>query len=71
MIYVAALSINSIDKIPLSKKAQIAYLKADKASSKVFNKYANFADIFSPKLAAEFSKYTEINNYIIELVDDL
>lgn len=29
------------------KKAQIAYLKIDKALIKIFNKYANFIDIFS------------------------
>ncbi len=53
-----------------SKRAQIAYLKADEASSKVFSKYADFVDIFSLKLAVELPKHTRINNYAIELVDD-
>ena len=58
------------DEIHALKKAQIAYLKADNAPTKVLSKYANFADVSSPKLAAKLSKYTRINNYAIELVDD-
>ena len=54
----------------LSKKAQIAYLKVDEALTKVSNKYANFADVFSPKLAVELLEYTRINDYTIKLVDD-
>ena len=54
-----------------SKKALITYLKADKASIEVSNKYANIIDIFSSKLVAKLLVYTEINNYLIELVDDL
>ena len=54
----------------LSKKPQIAYLKADKAPSKVSSEYANFVDIFSPKLATELSEYTNINDHAIKLVDD-
>ena len=54
----------------LSKKAQIAYLKMNKAFIKVLSKYANFIDIFSQKLVTEFSKYISINNYAIELVND-
>ena len=53
-----------------SKKAQIAYLKADKAPTKVLNKYADFADVFLPKLLAKLLKHTRINNHAIELVDD-
>ena len=52
------------------RRAQIAHLKADKASSKVPSKYANFTDVFFPKLAAELPKHTRINDYAIELVDD-
>ncbi len=54
----------------LLRKAQIAYLKADEASFKVSNKYANFADIFFLKLVAELPEHTRINDYTIELVDD-
>ena len=49
---------------------QIAYLKVDEASAKVPIKYAKFANIFSPKLTAELSEYTWINNRAIKLVDD-
>ena len=52
------------------KKAQIAYLKADKASTKVSSKYADFANVFLPKLTAKFLKHIKINDYAIELVDD-
>ncbi len=70
IVYVAALDIDLSDKIHFSNKAQIAHLKADEASIKVASKYANFADIFSTKLAIELLKYTRINNYTIKLVDD-
>ena len=53
-----------------SKKAQIAYLKADEALIKVPSKYADFANIFLPKLVTVFFKYTEINNHAINLVND-
>lgn len=72
IIYVAALNI-SFDignKMYLSKKAQIAYLKAVEAFIKVSSKYTNFVDIFSSKLAIKLSKYTNINNYAIKLVND-
>ena len=42
----------------------------DETPTKVLSKYADFADVFSPKLAAKLSKYTRINNHAIELVDD-
>ena len=54
-----------------SKKVQVAYLKADEAPTKVLSKYVDFVDVFSPKLAAELSKHTEINDHAIELIDDL
>ncbi len=54
----------------LSRRAQIAHLKANKALIKVSSKYAHFADIFSPKLAAKLPKHMDINNHAMELVDD-
>ncbi len=54
----------------LSRRAQIAHLKADEAPTKVPNKYADFADVFSPKLATELPEHTGINDHAIELVDD-
>ncbi len=54
----------------LSRRAQIAHLKADEAPSKVPSEYTDFANVFSPKLAAKLSEYTEINNHTIKLVDN-
>ena len=54
----------------LLKKAQITQLKADKASIKVLSKYADFADIFLPKLTIELLKHMKINDYAIKLLDD-
>ena len=52
------------------KRAQIAHLKADEATTKVLSKYADFADVFFPKSATKLLKYMRINNHAIELVDD-
>ena len=52
------------------KRAQIGHLKANEALTKIPSKYADFADVFSPKLAIELSKYTKINDHAIEFVDD-
>ncbi len=70
IVHVATLNINLDNEVHLSKRAQIAHLKADEAPTKVPNEYADFADVFLPKLVAELPKYTEINNYAIKLVDD-
>ena len=70
IIHVAALSVDPGNKIHPSKRAQIAYLKADEAPTKVPSKYADFANVFSSKLAVEFLEHTRINNYAIELMDD-
>ena len=53
-----------------SKKAQIAHLKADEASTKVPSEYADFADIFSSKLTEELFEYTRIYDHAIKLMDD-
>ena len=45
-------------------------MKLDQASTKVFCKYVDFVDIFSPKLAAKFPRHIGINNYAIELVNN-
>ena len=45
-------------------------MKVDKAPTKVFREYADFAEIFSLKLIAESLKYTKINNHAIKLVND-
>ena len=52
------------------RKAQIAYLKVDETPTKFPSKYADFADVFSPKLTTELFKYTRINDHAIKLADD-
>ena len=53
-----------------SIKARIAHLKVNEALTKVSSKYTDFANVFSPKLAAELPKHTKINNHAIKLADD-
>ncbi len=53
-----------------SRRAQIAHLKADETSTKVPSEYADFANVFLPKLAAKLLEHTGINDHAIELVDD-
>lgn len=70
IVHVAALSVDSSDEIYPSKRAQIAYLEVDEVFIKVSNEYAEFANVFLLKLAAELLEHMEINNYAIELVDN-
>ena len=70
VVHVAALSIDPGDEVHPLRKAQVAYRKANEAPTKVWSKYADFADVFSPKLAAKLPKHMGINNHIIKLVDD-
>ena len=49
----------------LSKRVQIAHPKVNEAPTKVASEYADFANIFSSKLAAELLKYG-MNNHAIE-----
>ena len=42
----------------------------DEAPTKVSSKYANFANVFLPKLVVELLKHTKINDYTIKLMDD-
>ncbi len=53
-----------------SRRAQIVHLKVDEGPTKVPSEYIDFADVFSPKLAAELSEHIEINDHAIELVND-
>ncbi len=71
IVYVTSLSVDSGGKVHPSKKAQIAHLKADETSSKVPSKYANFANVFSPRLLAELQEHTGISDHAIELMVDL
>ncbi len=70
MVHIAAFSINSGDEEYSSRRDRIAHLKADKVPSEMPSKYADFADIFSLKLAVKLPEYTRIKNHAIELVDD-
>ncbi len=70
VVHVATLSVHSGDEMHPSRRAQIAHLKADEAPTKVSSEYADFADVFSPKLAVELPEQTGINDHAIELVDD-
>ncbi len=72
VVHVAALNISSdsgAEVHPL-RRVQRAHLKADEAPTEVPSEYADFADVFSPKLAVELPKHTGINDHAIELVDD-
>lgn len=44
------------------KTAKIANLNMNGVLVKILSKYADFVDVFSPKLVVELPKYTEINN---------
>ncbi len=70
VVHIATLSVDSGDEMHPSRKAQIAHLKADEAPTKVPSEYTDFADVFSPKLAAKLPEHTRINDHAIELVDD-
>ncbi len=70
VVHVAALSVDLGNEVHPSKRAQMAYLKADKAATKVPSKYAYFIDVFSPRLATKLLKNTGINDHTIELMDD-
>ena len=58
------------DEVSPSRKAQIAHLKVNEVPTKVLSEYADFADVFSPKLAVELPEHTEMNDHAIELVDN-
>ena len=69
IVHIAALSVDSGDKMHPSRRAQIAYLKVDKAPTEVPREYTDFADVFSPKLATELPEHG-ISNHAIKLVND-
>ncbi len=70
VVLVAALGVDLGDEVHPSRRAQIAHLKADEAPTEVPSEYADFAEVFSTKLAAELPEHTGINDHAIELVDD-
>lgn len=62
-------SIVSLKPTHLFQRAQLVSLKANEALIIVVLKYTDFANIFSPVLAAELPEYTGINEYVIKLLD--
>ena len=50
-------------------RPQVSSLIGEKAPTKVFAEYLDFADVFSPDLAFKLPEYTGINDHAIELVD--
>ena len=73
VIYVTSLESPSNTQkgdVHLSRRAQIAALVTNKASTSIPNEYSDFADVFSPELALELPEHTSINDHAIELVDD-
>ena len=69
IVHITALSVDLGNEVHLFRRAQIAHLKADEALTQVLSKYADFVDVFSPKLAAKLPKHG-ISNHIIKFVDD-
>ncbi len=70
VVHIVALSVDLGYEVYPSRRAQIAHPKADKALSEVLSKYADFVDVFSPRLAVEYPEHTGINDHAIEFVDD-
>ena len=75
--YIVYVKVVSSDMLPSSSpfdvhlfwRPQISGLIAKEAPTKIFAKYSDFADVFSPDLTSELPEYTRINNHTIELVD--
>ena len=64
--------LTSLKSTPLdvhpSWRPQISGLIAENASTKIFAKYLDFADVFSPDLTFELPQQSGINDHAIELV---
>ena len=68
IVHIAFLS-STLLNVHLFCKLQISSLITKEASTKVLDKYINFADVFSLDLASKLPEHIEINNHAIELVD--
>ena len=64
--YFSSIPLNA--DVHLFCKPQISSLIAKEAFIKVFDKYVNFTNVFSPDLAFKLSEHIKINNHAIELV---
>lgn len=67
IVYVAFISRNS--DIHLYSRAQISFLKIDKALNSISSKYVDFADFFSKDLTTKLPKYIGINDHTIDLIE--
>lgn len=67
VMYITALEAISIHSSPAT---QFVAWQQDKALTKMPSKYSDYADIFSFNLAIKLSKNTNINEYIINLIED-
>ena len=71
VVYVASFeSPSQKSDVHPSRRAQIATIVPNEASTSIPTEYSDFADLFFPELASELPKHTEINDYAIKLVDD-
>ena len=66
--FVISLNFSLLNVHPFHR-SQIAGFIAEKAFTKIFTKYSNFADLFSLDFLSKLLEYTKINNYAIKLVD--
>ena len=69
VVYVTSLAVGTKITVHPYWMVWIALLIADKAPVITSTEYSDFADVFSPKFTVELSKYIEINNHPIELID--
>ena len=73
VVDVVFFSATSFTSTPLdvytSCRPQIVGLIAEEASIKVFAKYLDFVNVFSPDLASKLLKHTGINNHAIKLIN--
>lgn len=67
IIYIASFGSNS--NIHLLCRAQLVFFCIDKTSIIISSKYSNFTDIFTLELATKLSKYNEIIDHSIDLVN--
>ena len=68
VVHVAFLGSTPLNVYP-SWRPQISGLIAKEVSTKVFDKYANFMNMFFPDLASKFFEHSGINNHAIKLVN--
>lgn len=70
IVYIVVLNIDSSDEMHSLKRAEIAYMKANEASTKVSGKHVDIIEFFFPKLVVELHEHPKINNYIIKFLYD-